>query len=443
MALEHAILLALGGMAYGSVVISVFLLMVGRKPGVFGMIGAVLVTIFWLAAIVLAFGWGPLPALFLIVVLGVCWVGYALLRYRQARQEELLLVLASAIESHVPLAPAIWAYQNDRPAKGKAVWDAALLAIFPPGYPIWIQRRKFDDWLTRLSLLVGQGVSLADALRGVPHVAPREVRIAAEMGENTGRLVTCLRRADRDRLAGAWLEVVPRVLYPFVVLLFVGGVTLFIAIRIVPKLKALFKDFGEQLPPITTMLFDAIDGAKQYGDLVAMGAVMAFCVAIGTVVLFSSATVRWHLPLVGRLFRWDLQGVVLRLLGSLIEVSKPAPEALGLLADASATPNVVRRRLERAQSAVASGQPLATALSSTGLMPRSMTPLVQSSERLHTLAFTLWELGDLLSGKAIRMARRASLIVGPMLVIAVGFLVGFIVLAVFSPLIHLMSRLSI
>src|SRR5438094_8666474 len=119
------------------------------------------------------------------------------------------------------------------------------------------------------------------------------------------------------------------------------------------------------------------------------------------------------------------------MLAALVEVGRPAPEALGLLADAPDVPFVVRRHLDRAESAVARGEPLAAALRDAGLLPKSMVPLVQSSERLRTLPFALGELGDLLSGRAVRIARRVSLVVGPLLVVAVGVLVGFICVAMF------------
>src|SRR5581483_339342 len=108
-----------------------------------------------------------------------------------------------------------------------------------------------------------------------------------------------------------------------------------------------------------------------------------------------------------------------RMLGALTAVGRPAPEALGLLADAPAMPAVVRRRLWRAGLAVNRGEGLAPALRAAGLLPRSMAPLVQAAEKARTLPFALAELGELLAGKAVRVARRVSMVVGPVLVVIV------------------------
>src|SRR5881409_3007 len=75
----------------------------------------------------------PLPML-LVVILGRGLCLYAHLRYRQARQDELLQVLATAVEADLPLAPAVRSYLRDRPHQGEGGWDILLLFLCPPGY---------------------------------------------------------------------------------------------------------------------------------------------------------------------------------------------------------------------------------------------------------------------------------------------------------------------
>ena len=135
--------------------------------------------------------------------------------------------------------------------------------------------------------------------------------------------------------------------------------------------------------------------------------------------------------------------MVLRMLGALFEVGRPAPEALGLLADAPDLPRIARRRLQQAQFAVERGEPFAQSLYAVGLLPASMAPLLSAAERSQSLPFALTELGNLLAGKAVRMARRASFLIGPVLVVCIGVLVCFIVVGLFTPLIQLLSRMSV
>src|SRR5437763_7360992 len=265
------------------------------------------------------------------VLLGVGWMLYAFLRYRQARPDELLLVLAQGVQANLPLAPAVRAYLRDRPREGEGqVWDALLLVLFFPGDWLWLQRYSFDYRAEELADLLGAGVPLPVALREVKGVAPREVRVAAAVGESTGRLATCLRRADSERLAGAWLEIVPRLLYPLILLLIISGITTFLMVAIMPKLQRIFSDFGEELPAVTQQLMAAWEAFNEYQGWVSAGVPLVLLLAA---ILIADPTARWYLPVFGRLYRWEVQGLVLRMLGTLLEVGRPAPEALATLAE--------------------------------------------------------------------------------------------------------------
>src|SRR5438105_4805326 len=82
----------------------------------------ILLALFVGGLFVTGLGWLVLTTPF--VMLGVGWMAYAFLRYRQARQDELLQVLATAVEANLPLASALRAYLRDRPREGEGhVWD--------------------------------------------------------------------------------------------------------------------------------------------------------------------------------------------------------------------------------------------------------------------------------------------------------------------------------
>jgi type II secretory pathway component PulF len=159
-------------------------------------------------------------------------------------------------------------------------------------------------------------------------------------------------------------------------------------------------------------------------------------------VFIASPAARWHLPILGRLYRWEVQGLVLRMLAALLDAGQPVPDALQRLADAEELPPVVRRNIDSARRQVCAGEPLAAALRDAGLLPRSMVALVQTAGRLNNLPWALGEMGELLSGRAVRMARRMSMVLGPILLLAVGAVVACVALGMFMPLIALLTRLA-
>jgi type IV pilus assembly protein PilC len=411
---------------------------------VFAAIAAALLVLAALVGGFVSAGYAPSVPLILFLMLAGGWMGYAFLRYRQARQDELFQVIATAVESKLPLAPAIRAYLRDRPREGEGgILEVVFLFALFPVYWLWHQRHAYDRKAAEVAELLDDGESLPDALLAVRGVAPREVRVAAAVGETTGRLADCLRQADRERVAAAWLEVLPRLFYPLILLVFVSGITSFLMVAIMPKMRRIFYDFDQPMPEMTERLVAVWDTTGAYHEPIA-AAVLATVLGamLAVALLIAAPTVRWHVPVFGRLFRWEVQGLVLRMLGALIDVGRPAHVALERLATAADFPGVVRRCLHNARRAVERGDPLANALRGAGLLPASMVPLVQTAERTRTLPWALTELGELFAGRAARMIRRASMVVSPALVVAVGAVVGFVVLGMFMPLIQLLTRFS-
>ena len=371
------------------------------------------------------------------------WAVYTFLRYRHGLQDELLVVLAATAEARQPLPSGVEAYLDGRPPPsefGIAVRWLAFVAFPLYAYArLWLGWRRYDQLVEELAERLEGGESLSDALRSVPGVAPREVRLAAAVGEATGALGASLRGADRQRWSAAWLDVAPRLVYPLLVLIFVSGVAAFLMTFILPRFVKIFHEFGAPLPPETRLLRESWSALDAYVPQSGLAVVLILAVAAVPLV---STTARWYTPVLGRVYRWVVQAEVLRTLGRLLAVGRTVPQALDFLAASGDLPGVARRRVGAAAAGVGRGDPLAQSLRAAGLLPASMAPLVQASERTGTLPAALLELGEHLAGRAFRVVRRASMLVSPLLVMAVGTVVGFIAIGMFTPLIHLLTSLS-
>src|SRR5262249_53697888 len=152
------------------------------------------------------------------------------------------------------------------------------------------------------------------------------------------------------------------------------------------------------------------------------------------VLLLCSSYLRWYLPGFGRLYRMHVQSRVLRMLAALLAVDKPLPQAVGVLVDTDYGSAVVRRRLRAVRRRLEQGDPLAAPPRRHGLLPRSMVPLVQSAERLGNLPWALAELGEARGNRLVRVLRTGSSLLSPAVILAVGTMVGFIVVGMFLPL---------
>src|SRR5271166_3138172 len=178
------------------------------------------------------------------------WLLFAFASYRQGLQEELLMVLTTAIDSGAPLAGALRAYVQDRPHGGfrEFLVAAALCLLLPGYYWVWYCWYNYDRLVERLAFLLEQGMPLNQALLEVPGLTGRETILAAAVGEYTRQMALCLRYASRRRLTELWGEVIPRLLYPLALFLFISLVVNFWMIYLLPKMEKIFKDFNMPLP---------------------------------------------------------------------------------------------------------------------------------------------------------------------------------------------------
>lgn len=415
-----------------------------RFPFVFGCLVTAL-GFFWLVAVVagLLFVTGGVPVMPLLFLLGVvyCLVLFAYFHYRLGRQAELLHLLTTAVEARAPLAPVLRAYLVDRPnGPLREFWVATLLFFILPGYYwVWYQRFNFNRKVARVAALLEAGYPLPDALEATPGVAPRQTMLAAAVGESVGRLDLCLRGSAVPRTTPVWLEVLPRVVYPLLVLFFINGVLSFWTIFLAPKMYTIFRDFNMQLPAVTLHLMAWGSWLSEYGWLVALASLFLAWVAV---LLIFSPGLRWHFPIISWFYRRGVQSRVLKMLSPMLEAGKPVPKALSLLESTGFFPGVVERRLSAACERVERGEPLADSLARESLLPWAVAPLVRAAERVHNLPWVLAELGDSLTHGMIRRLRRASVIIGPLILAAVGGLVGCMALGMFLPLIKLIEGMS-
>jgi type IV pilus assembly protein PilC len=416
-----------------------------RFWGILGLLLSWAAYAFLLVMVLLALGLGYASLLILFVLAALYgWMLFAFLHYRQCRQEEFLQVLAAAAEAEVPLAPALWAYVRDRPRGGlRGVWAAVLLCVVVPGYYwLWYRGSNYDRKVERVAELLEEGCSLPDALRLTPGVASREMRLAATLGQDTGQLAGCLRALRspaRGRLATLWLELVPRLAYPLFLLLAINALLTFWMLYLVPRFQRIFRDDSLSLPEETERALALGYLAMSYSWILALAVPL---LAALLVLLLVSPAFRWYFPVVGRLYRGYVHSQVLQALAFLLQLGRPAPEALGVLAESGCFVGGARRRLEGICRRVERGEPLADSLRRGHVLPGAMVPLLRAAERTGTLPRTLAELADLLAGRLARRVQQLSLVLFPVPIVGVGVLVGVIVLGVFMPLIALIEGLS-
>ena len=97
---------------------------------------------------------------------------------------------------------------------------------------------------------------------------------------------------------------------------------------------------------------------------------------------------------------------------------------------------------ELLNSSIKLGSSLEESLTSSGWLPKSMKPFIQSAQKVNNLPWALTEIGNQRLRLASLFAQRFSLVVFPLLMLLLGAMIGFIAIAMFMPLIKMIVELS-
>jgi general secretion pathway protein F len=154
-----------------------------------------------------------------------------------------------------------------------------------------------------------------------------------------------------------------------------------------------------------------------------------------------STRYRWHLfllrvPLVGRLTRAANTARATRTLALLAESAVPLLDALGIAAQV--VPNLpMREAMRRAAFKVREGSAFSRALGESGLFPPVALRLIASGERSGELPRMLGEAAFHQQRELDRWLGALTAVLGPAVILLVGAMVLFIVLAILLPIFNL------
>lgn len=285
---------------------------------------------------------------------------------------------------------------------------------------------------------IQEGASFADALaeaKCFPELLVQLVRV----GEQTGDLDLVLERAadtlENRRTVRAGL--LTALAYPTLVLLAAFGVTGFMVVGVIPKLKTFLEGMGRRLPAMTQMLVDVSDAVRTYLPQVGIGLLI---LTVAGVALYCHPFGRLNVdrrllqvPVVGQLFRLAGTASFARALGILVRSGITLLE--GLRTSEHLLQNrYLAGRVAAARQAVMQGgtlaEPLATSHAFTPLLAR----MVAVGESAGTMDEVLDEVARFHEQQLQASIRRLSVIVEPLIIVVVGGIVGFVYIAFFMAL---------
>lgn len=306
------------------------------------------------------------------------------------------------------------------------------------------------DVFTDLHDQVSEGVSLDQALSRHPHVFSELTVSMVRAGSEGAFLEDALKRVAtflelQEELKG---RVVGAMAYP--AFLAVAGlvVTLVLVIFFVPKFDELFSRLERQgtgLPLATVILLAASDFLIAYGWLVALG--LVGLVALARKMLATEQgkllTDRWKLklPVAGPIFHNTAVSRFCRVLGTLLRNGVPILKALEI-SSASAGNRILAQAILKSAENISSGETLSRPLAECGLIPRPIMAMISVAEESNNLDNVLVNIADRIDNKVERQLTMMVRLVEPVMLVMIGGMVLFVLVALLLPVFDMSSAIS-
>lgn len=230
--------------------------------------------------------------------------------------------------------------------------------------------------------------------------------------------------------------------YPLIVLLLASAIGFAMMIWLVPMFKELFDDFDIELPFITRFAISLSDAAYLLRWPIMLGLGGS---ALTLIILFTGS--RWtiavfdRIPFLGRSARYATMAEFCSLLAPLVQAGVPITRSLQAVASAM-QPSMVRSGTVRLSAAYNGSETLAELADERRLLPGELVHLLRWERRGQAFADILRSWAELFGRMASGQSAKVSALLAPLLMVGVGFLVGFLVLALFLPLVKLLNELS-
>jgi len=263
-------------------------------------------------------------------------------------------------------------------------------------------------------------------------------------GEQSGSLDIMLRRLSEyiEKTVRLRSKVRQAMVYPVAIAVFAVIVTIFLLWKVIPIFASIFLELGAPLPALTAFIIGLSRFVQKYILVIFIG-------LIGGVVGFRYfrktkqgrwMTDRWLMkfPLFGNLLRKVAVSRITRTLSTLVSGGVPMLEALKITS--STAKNVIlESAVLEARQRVSEGKSLTDALKDTGQFPFMLTQMVSVGEATGTLDEMLTKLADFYDEEVDATVASLLSIMEPVLMIAVGGLVGSLVISMYLPIFGLMQ----
>ncbi len=291
------------------------------------------------------------------------------------------------------------------------------------------------------------GSTLSEALSKHPKTFDRLYVNMVRAGEAGGVLDSILERlaAFMEKSQRLKKQVISALIYPAAVISVAGLILAGIMVWIIPKFKDMFADMRVELPGLTLMLIAISDTIKNYWYLIPL---VPFTFFVVTKVIAANKTGRYiidkiklKVPLFGQIISKSVISRFCRTLGTLIASGVPILEALNIVKEATGNA-VFENAIGRVHDSIREGENIVGPMAQSKIVDAMVLNMIDVGEETGELDRMLLKIADTYDEDVDALVGGLMSLIEPLLIVFLGGAVGFIVVALFMPLIKLMQSIG-
>ncbi len=309
------------------------------------------------------------------------------------------------------------------------------------------KQSKIKTTIKKIQELIVDGESLSQAMRQSNQFSDYEL-FSLQIGEESGQLIEILnelsdfyskRIQQRRKIIGA-------LSYPFIVSLIAVLAIVFMLRFLVPMFSSVYKQFGGELPQITKFVLALSNGLKNHSLFILIG----FALSIGLyfmvrhTILFKKITdfSLFHIPLFGKIFRKIYLARFARSMSLLLGAGIPLVSAIDF-SQKMINRWTIQQFLEKSKDDIFHGHSLHSSLAKFYLFPPKFISMVKVGESTNQLPYLFDQLSNQYTEEIDHQTGLINSILEPLLILFLGVIVGFILIALYLPIFELSTNFGI
>jgi len=293
--------------------------------------------------------------------------------------------------------------------------------------------------LSRIRDDILQGSALHLALQAQPRIFPPLYTNMVRVGEASGTLDKVLLQLAEfmDEQARFSAQFRAALTYPFLMFLVGSGVLMFLMTFVVPKITRMLKDMDQALPLPTLWLMSLSGFLAAYWWLLALLALLLFWFARRYTLTSRGRLwfdeIKFRLPLLGPLSLQNATARFARTTATLLRSGVPLLTALEIVQGLMGN-NYLQQALEVVRDKVTEGAGLAEPLREAQVFPGMLSQMAAVGERSGELDGMLIKVAEIYEHQVQTRLNSLMALLEPLMILVMGSVVGFIVLAVLLPI---------